>query len=254
MLRGSDDNLVILQELFGFWADRIRQAKGNYLCYDCETTGLSKKEDLIWQLGQCFASHGYINGYRQYCLNWFDCAAINPHWLNGRIEEHKKHMREAGKETGCSARKLRNGMRPEVVLRSFMDTFDGVQKLKGLIVGHNIVRYDNIMFANNVQRCLNVDYRFQEDCVLDTGAFVKAYQIGELPKAGESLLGFCSRILNNTYAPGVYYSLDTFCLEHFKLQELFGVNKARMHSAGYDAMVTQLLFQELLRESRILCE
>jgi len=233
--------------ILAHWTGQLGSFPDEYICYDLETTGLSFDSDLIWQIGHCRISGGEAESFHSTCLNWYAHPAINPRWLDERIEKHAEHMTAAGKPTGCSAARVRSGQNPKEVLGRYAKLFSEVQRA-GVVAGHNIARFDNAMFASNMARCFAPGFTFDSRRTLDTAAIVKAAQLNMLPKRDELPGDFCRRILTKTYAPGVYFSLDRHCIPHYKLDELYGVDPTRMHSAGYDAMVTHLLMQELLNE------
>lgn len=235
----------MILDILDHWAGKLGRFPYEYVAYDLETTGLSIDEDLPWQIGICEYVPAQACRFVNYLVNWFDHPAVNPVWLNHRIADHTAHMVQIGKPTHCSVDRLLTGRDPRDVLRLVVELFQRSQRDGIPIVGHNIVRFDNNMLETVVRKYAGSKLTLDPELLIDTGALVKAAQTGTMPKLNESIGAYCKRVLTQVYAPGKYYSLDRFCVSAYHLDVLYGIDPARMHSAGYDAMVSAVLLEEL---------
>jgi len=235
----------VIKQILQCWEGRLGTFPNDYICYDLETTGLNPQDDLIWQIGHCQVIGGLPSRGYATRLNWFLHEETPQDWLVQKIAKHQAEMRAADRHTGCSVHAVKQGEHPTEVLRRYTQLFAAAQ-MSNVIVGHNIIRFDNNMFLCNIDRCFHATFDFDPWRVIDTAALVKAMQLGVLPFKGEPPGDFCWRILKHHKAKGVFFSLDKYCVPTFKLASRYNLNSARMHTAGYDAMITHLLLYELL--------
>ena len=208
----------------------------DYLCMDTETTGTNTTVDHIVQVGLCSVK---------------DCKIVHELWDTDYVSYTVQLPKEAfiGKEAAINVHHIdyeksqRCGIPPkeayELLYGILMESLS-----KGTMVcGHNLYSFDIPFFQNEMSRA-GVNFRFAENQVVDTAMLVKAMQIGILPGEDETSYAYWSRV-RDFRARGIYFSLDRYCIDRFKLVEKYGVSKDKAHDAGYDCWMSHLLVEEL---------
>lgn len=241
---------TVFQDL-GLKVGRFIQDRGfpdNYFIFDLETSGFSRQNDLITQIGWAIVRDRRIVDNQALTLNWTRYINVDQMWLEWRLGELETTFRRQGKPYHLTY---------EVLAASPTDPIEALQTLDALlaavgrdaewIVGHNVAIFDTNMFDAHRARFLDlepVDWR--SDSIFDTGLFIKAAQLDRYPSPAEPLDKFF-RAIAGVRARGVLWALDRYCVPTFDLDTRFGVDVAQCHDAGYDCKVNHYLF-EALRE------
>ena len=216
----------------------------DYLCFDLETTGFDRKDDLIVEIGHCRIVGRQSKYYESKVLDWTQSEHVDLDWLEHKLNSCKASMAKSGRDYHMSIDRMKaEGEKPEEVFKYYVDLLDGARKLGQVFVGHNLARFDSPFFTTAVKEWIGEDFAFEGREIIDTAAIEKASQ-AELPqKPGELMHEYFSRVIRTPCA-GVKYNLDQHCVEKYKLLEKYHLDMAEAHTAGFDAMLCHLLLEE----------
>lgn len=234
----------MLRKILRKWSNELGCLPSDYITYDLETCGIDRYEDLIVELGHCVVIDQTSEEYHSHVIDWSQEPGIDQDWLKYKLKSCAEHMAKNGRTSHMNYERMRReGSPPGVVLKEYRDLFDSARDNGIMIVGHNAVQFDNPFFEQAINEWLGEDWKFP-DFVFDTAAVVKATLTQMPPHEEETLQQYFFRVLDRP-APGVYYNLDTFCVERFHLKEQYpGLNISDAHTAGFDAMLTHLLLEQ----------
>lgn len=224
----------------------------DYCCIDLETTGFSRKQDLIVEIGHCLVYDREIEQRCNLVLNWVDHPEVPNDWLADRLKLVAYKMREAGHEWHITMDYLqKEGIKPLKVLEFYYELINILMENETLLVFHNGFNFDEPMLQNCFRDfCGITDFSFGDDRVLDTSALTKASQLlqaGEIrvaPQPNETMREYYLRIHHGRAKKGIKSNLG-FCIEHFNLSEKCDLESENLHSAGTDAWVCHFLVEEL---------
>jgi len=225
--------------------------------YDVESSGFSRKDDVIVEWGHCMVRDGKVVDRNNIVINWYKCPeAIPPSRLTNQLERIRREMRNQGRSWRLTEEVLRDeGVHPDKAIPWIYELLTEVQQQGMMLVSHNGWNFDNPMLVEHFRQDLNKEFAFNPNQIFDTGCIEKASQLMSehperaLPKEGETLLDYFKRI-SGWRASGVYSNLDTHCLKKYKLVEKYGLDPTKMHTAGEDAYALHCLMEEF----KVLCE
>ena len=227
---------------------RDRGFPDDYFLFDLETSGFSRENDVITQIGWAIVRDRQIVDNQILTLNWTRYPGIDQMWLEWRLSELEATFRQQGKPYRLTYEVLAASPTDPIEAIRVLDTLlDTVVRDREWIIGHNLAVFDTTMFDAHRARFLDLgSIDWFGNGIFDTGLFVKAMQLGRYPSSGESLDEFFRKV-GGTRARGVLWSLDRFCIPTFDLDTRFGIDVEQCHDAGYDCKVSHHLF-EVLRE------
>jgi DNA polymerase III epsilon subunit-like protein len=204
----------------------------SYLVFDSETSGTNVARDRILQYGFAVVIRGDL-------VRCFNCMIH--HGQDVKIEPGA--LRVHGID---HARMAREGARPEVLIPQILVMLETYRRQGLMFVGHNALSFDAPLVEAEARR-YGIDFRFQPNEILDTGALVKAIQTGHYFAANDTLRSFAASV-TATRNPGVYWSLDRYCFNAFELEK-YGLRKDQAHDAAYDCRMTHYVLVELRRRA-----
>lgn len=229
----------------------------DYLCVDLETTGFtfdfltapdqdSYVGDLIVEVGFCDAENHFADYYENRVLNWLaDGTGVKCDWLENKFRLCTDSMAKRGRVYRMSVDKMTSeGEDPrEIIVDMSGRVATAIAEGKKL-VGFNIFDFDRRVITDVTAEWCGEPLYIPDESVFDVGLLEKANQLDMLPYVGEAAADFFKRV-KSVYAKGVYWNLDA-CVERYQLQSLYDFDGAETHNAGTDAMVTHLIFREML--------
>jgi DNA polymerase III epsilon subunit-like protein len=112
-----------------------------------------------------------------------------------------------------------------------------------MIVGHNIINYDARVIEREAH-IAGVEFKIPAERMLDTGMLVKAIRLGAFVDPNDTLRSFAKRI-SEIRARGVYWGLERYCFDAYKLGERAGISHEELHGAKADCILTHHLFEAL---------
>lgn len=202
---------------------------GNYLVFDTETTGSSRYDDRILQVGTAIVYQGSVVASYGQILNRGSQQRIQP----GAERVH-----------GIShARMTNEGVDPAFFVPQLLDQFLQWRRQGGMFCGHNIMAFD-APFLELEAKLLGREFKFGDDEVIDTGMLVKAAQLGMFMRDDECLRSFYLRV-SGVFAKGIFWSLDNHCYDTYGLEKRSGITRAQAHDAEADCKLTSALLETL---------
>jgi DNA polymerase-3 subunit epsilon len=202
----------------------------NYMVLDTETTGVSPDRDRVVQLGVCDVTSRRVSDVWEQIINHPGVEIPD-----GAAKVH--HI--------STERMRREGAPACEVLAAFFSLLEAVRKAGKPFVGHNAVSFDARILEAEARRCGHT-FVFGPNEIIDTGAIVKASQLGMYFERNDTLRSFAARV-GERRAPGVYWSLDRYCFDEFSLGRS-GIMKTAAHGAGTDCLLTHMLLETLRAE------
>jgi DNA polymerase III epsilon subunit-like protein len=241
--------VIISQWFSAFRKQYGGQFPDDYTCFDTETTGFSRKEDLVIEWGHCRV-RGRKPGKRvNVLINWFGSGLVPDDWLSAQLRRVARRMRiNTGHKTHINEEKMRkNGIPVHEALPRIHEMVTTLAKNGEMFVSHNGWNFDVEMLQAHFKDFIDDPFMFPEDQMFDTGAIEKASQLADdpriLPQPGETMKVYFKRI-THWKAPGVKWNLDTHCMEKYNLAEKYGLDPGQTHRAGFDAYLLHLLMEE----------
>ncbi len=225
----------------------------NYTTIDIETSGLNPKKNLICSIGHTIVRNRKPIENKLSYLNWSLEIGIDQEQLIYDLEKVRLAMERKGKSLLHSYSVLKEkGRPPRAVLNEYLALFEDMENRNEIAVMHNGWGFDVPFLENAISRwVLSVkkqQFEFDTELVYDTGAITKASQLpidsvfSPLPAADESMKDFSLRIANYR-APGVYWALDGYCADEYRLMEKAGVARNQAHAADVDSLLTHHLLE-----------
>ena len=225
-----DVEKLVLRRLLHEVAKHLRSARlpETYVVFDTETTGVDPLACRAVQYGLTFVRNRKRVGSFSQVVKLPSDVALPA----GAVAVHGITRERMAKE----------GSPIEALMPMMIDTFKTWRKEGALFMGHNAMAFDIAIFHREAA-ALNLDFRFAEDEVVDTGMLVKAAQLGASLTEGDNLLSFYARIYK-IRAKGLYWALPKYCYQTFNLAK-YGVDITKAHDAGVDCDLVHYLFEEL---------
>lgn len=227
----------------GAWPD-------DYVCFDLETTGFSRKNDYIVEWGHCIVRDRKPTNRLNIIINWYDSGLVagGDAWLTKQLHRVRHEMRKAGREFRVTPEIMqRDGVSPEEALPWIFDFLTMLKEQEEILVTHNGWKFDVEMLQNHFQDFMEEEFEFDPNRLIDTGSVEKASQIYDdqraLPCKGETMKDYFIRMAH-WILPGVYWNLDTWCVEKYDLANKYGADISEAHAADYDAWLVHLLMEE----------
>ena len=202
-----------------------------YLVLDVETTGFSHRKDYIAQFGlakvverELVYQTGFIIHVPKDSMSE---GATGSHGLTEEICNRDGVPREEAMNTIHG------------ILTSWHET-----NPNDPIVGHNLAKFDLPFIEQEFER-FNLVFDLDVFPMVDTGAMVKAMQIGTYPTPGEPQKQFMLRMLNYR-AKGVMWALEKYCIDRYGLREKTASMDS--HNAQNDCVITHWVLEEIYKE------
>jgi DNA polymerase III epsilon subunit-like protein len=239
--------------------DQALKIPDTYLVIDIETTHPEIGLGQIWQLGL----YPVLDGVPVYKDGMAINLDLSENILTQASFEIKRRMVDAGKLDKEALRTdsipsgyekfaaefvdevKSSGVSPKKALESFADIIK--QYSNYCTVGHNFVSFD-VPYLEHAFLAYGVDYKFNEDKMLDTGLIIKATRLYMRKLARETNRAFFARVRSRR-AKGVYFAIERFCIPYWQLNTRYGIEVSKAHNAGYDCYITSLILNELLKEA-----
>jgi DNA polymerase III epsilon subunit-like protein len=246
----QDADHVHWTQLFHRWHGRDLPL--DYLTFDLETTGFSTKPggDLPIDIGWVVVRGGEVVHRGHRLLNWVDYCDMDEMWLDAKLSRIRDAFRDKHQVWPYYIENLREeGESPYVVLDFFLkllrrngESKDGLAGAK--LVGQNAWSFDVAMLTNVFQEALGQTYDFAENDMYDVGCMEKAILAGDLePYPGELTLKEYFLRVAKANRPGVHWNADA-CARRYRLDERYGIDFNKLHTAEADAYVSHLMFEE----------
>jgi DNA polymerase III epsilon subunit-like protein len=240
-----------IKSLFAIMKDKFRNFPKNYLVFDVETTGTVCGKDLITDIGHTLVTDGEVTDKNSVLLDWTRHERVDQSWLQERMLQTKRFVeitkdgRKSGKTYHGSYELLRNeGVPPEDALKAYRDMFESTRRDGLFFVAHNGISFDCPLLENHFVQYLDQPWEFADGEVFDSGMVCKATQIAMTVWHGESVREFSRRVAAHRMK-GVFWNLENFAVQKYKLQEKYNLDASQAHTALHDSYVTHLLFKEL---------
>ncbi len=216
----------------------------DYMCFDLETTGFDRKDDLIVEIGHCRVQDRSSGYYESRVLDWTQSEHVDIAWLEHKLNACKASMAKTGRDYHMTIDRMQSeGEKPEDVFKYYVDLLEGTRKLGQVFVGHNLARFDSPFFTTAIAEWLAEEFVFNDGEIIDTAVIEKAAQAGLPQQPGESMDEYFKRVMRTPCA-GVKYNLDQHCVEKYGLLEKYHLDMSEAHTAGFDAMLCHLLLEE----------
>lgn len=235
------------QQILRQWSDYFRDVyhdvlPRDYMCFDCETTGL-RREDIPVEIGHVIVRDCQIVQQGSFVLDWTSHPKMPRDWLGERLRETAARMRERGLQYRFTPELLQSeGVDANRVLRFYRDLFLRNRGATAFFVGHNSWFCDAPLLEACFREFLQEDFQFDENEMFDTGGMEKACLLGILPEKGETMKKYFMRV-RHAYAPGTHWNIQA-CVERHGLQQRHSLDTSALHGAQYDSYVTHLIFEE----------
>ena len=246
---------MIFRSVFGSLKTKLGGLPDTYLVFDLETTGFAPESDLILQIGHCLVVDRKVADRQSFLLDWTRAAPDRGHWpsrngqqirpwLENRIGQLAEAFRQQNKPFHTTLERLvTEGVDPVSTLLDYRSWLEEINERHWFLVTHNGYAFDCRFLEAHFDR-FGKPLSFRSDNVFDTGAILKAAQLGLALHPGESLQQFATRV-HKIRAKGVRWSLSEFAVPLFGLDAKYGLDMARAHDAGTDALTTHFLFEEM---------
>jgi len=237
LLVGELDTLKSLVRVFPLPRD--------YLVVDIETSGFSKKNDLI-----VAASWGSVKddkpgdaGY--VILNWFKTLCVDHERLRAQLIRIEREFAKTGRQWHYPASRLEaEGIDPFQGLNQLIKVLHNAMASRLKIVGHNIYGFDMPFIDQAIERFVpNYQLPWCDDAIYDTSLIEKSLMLGKEPWAGESLADWQSRVFGTFAKKGQTYNLSNHCVPKYQLVERFGLDMVAAHRPEMDTLMTHYLFE-----------
>jgi len=240
----------VLQHFDRYFQKRFRAGLPSNCCWDLETTGFSRDDDLILEIGHCVVHDREPVHRMSTFLDWTRSKHVDQRWLKDKLDYVKKRVEtdEDGKPTGkkfhISYDTLREqGIPPEEALEYYYDLFEQIHEGGGFFIGQNSYGFDVEFFASHTDEFLGKMFEFNPDIMIDVGALEKSTQVGLIVFDDESLKTYFKRVAGYQRR-GVKWNLE-FCADKYKLESLYGIDLEKLHGAAEDSYVCHLIYEEI---------
>jgi DNA polymerase III epsilon subunit-like protein len=245
VLEQAQQEETMIEDIIKRWRKELgSELPTDYFCFDLETTGFDRNDDLIVEIGHCRVVDRSSKYYESQVLDWTQSEYVDTDWLEYKLLSCKESMAKTGREYHMTIDRMKEeGEKPEKVFTDYIDLLQGARKLGQMFVGHNMAKFDSPFFTTAAKEWLGEEFVFQRGEILDTAVIEKAAQ-AELPQLpNEKMDDYFTRVMK-TPCPGVRYNLDDHCVKKYDLLEKYYLDMSEAHTAGFDAMLCHLLLEE----------
>ena len=223
-----------------------------YLVLDCETTGFSREQDYIIDVGWLVVRNHAIIESGSSMLDWSQ-ADVDHNYIQSQLMRQATEYGRMGRRHQYPFERLqREGKDPLAVLHEYaMRIYTHITQDAGVIVGHGFWNFDREMLNAHTSRYLDgYVLPWQPNSIFDTGLLEKAAQALIYPYAGETMDTWYARV-NDNHIP-VKYNLETHCVSKYRLVERYGVSADAMHTAACDCQLIYCLYDTYRQFTEIL--
>lgn len=229
------------------WLDTFQRQYGgfprDYMVLDLETTGFSKANDLIVNIGHVIVEDGVVADRMDVLLNWPDHPGVNQMWLEDKMRYTREKMAERGRTYQMHyAHLYERGHEPLGILEAYFQLIKAQQEAGYGFVMHNGYNFDAPFLCNHFHRWLGKELKFGPNEIWDTGMIEKAVQINSVPDRRDTMQAWSKRV-SGARVKDVNWGLTEHCIPKYDLAVRYGLDESQAHGAGYDSYVTHLLFE-----------
>jgi DNA polymerase III epsilon subunit-like protein len=219
----------------------------NYVAVDCETSGLSARNDYLCTFGFAIVANRKVHSTGYIVVNWFLDDKLDAPAFESDLIKVADRMREQGKNFHHTAGYLRQfGMAPQVGLQMMLKVLLDARAANYPLVGFNAYNFDSEFIQAHCHDFLQHDYMVGDNEMYDLGMMEKAAQLGPddqpLPLAGESKRAWSFRI-GKLRRKGVLWNLDRYCVPRYGLVQKHNLQHDLSHRSDYDAMCLHHLLE-----------
>ncbi len=241
----------VLKHFAEYFRRRFRAPlPSNYCCWDLETTGFRRDDDLILEIGHCVVHDREPVHRASTLLDWTRSKHVHQGWLKEHLEQVKKDVEfdadgnPSGRHFHITYDRLRNeGKQPEEVLAFYFDLFARIHNGGGFFLGQNSYAFDAEFFACQTEEFLGERFEFDSDVMIDVGGLEKSSQLGMIAFDDETLRTYFKRVAHYV-RKGVKWNIE-HCAAKYNLEEIYGIDLKLLHGAGEDSHVCHLVFEEM---------
>lgn len=227
------------------WVSTYGPFPSDYLSLDLEASGPDTDKDLIVECGWCRVKDNKVVDNDSILLNWIQSPYVDTNWLKKRmIETSDKMLKKRGHHYPFTFEGLAKGVSPIKGLSSFLELLIDCKENNTLLVTHNGIGFDFVILKRHFKKLLKIDYDFDPDLIIDSGAIEKGEQSYELLCNTEKAGHWAYRILMRTGDWNVAWGLHDYCIPKYDLERRFNLDKSQYHTSKYDTYITSLLYQE----------
>jgi len=244
--------------IVNYWPIWFRKHYGgkwptSYICFDLETTNISKHYDFIVEWGYCVVVDCVLVENKSILFDWSkDSKILNHISADGAalfFDSLEKTYRSGRCRVSPELLKLQ-GIPPLEGLQLIWDYVSNWIKNNVIFVAHNGIKFDEKVLRSNFRLLQIADFSFGENRLLDTNAIEKASQLVNdnrfHPRINDTLRSYFQRVLSY-HIPGVKSNLSKHCYnKYFKNLLLDG--KKEFHRAYFDAYCCHLLMEVWRKE------
>jgi len=224
----------------------------SYAIIDCETTGFSREDDLIIDVGWMVVKENAVLHECSMLLDWSQ-HDVDHAFLKDQLLRQATEYGRAGRQHHYSWERLcSEGLPPMEVLQAFaMFIYDYINKPGSMVIGHGFWNFDREMIDAHTNKFMGgYVLPWQPDSIFDTGLLEKAAQSLVFPYAGETLDMWYTRI--NAHHIRVKYNLEGHCVPKYHLIERYGADLAGMHTAACDCRLIYCLYDTYKQLTEVL--
>lgn len=224
------------------------QMPRTYLVLDTETSGFSFDRDVIVDVGWVIVEHGVLKCQQNRLLDWSRMPGANCDYIRSQLDKQAVQYAQIGRPHYYSWDRLcTEGEDPRAVLYDYANLIYAAIEQRVALVGHGLWWFDRKMIDSHTFEYLQSYYLpWQYGAVIDTGLIEKAIQLGVSPEPAEPLADWLRRV-DNCYAKGVKWSMESHCVEKYQLYAASGMSPHLLHTAGFDCLLIHTLFQTYQR-------
>lgn len=224
-----------------------------YLVLDTETTGFSKTDDFLVDVGWAVVQNGRIVNHTNLLLDWSKLPGIDHNFIRNRLLYQAEQYRQQGRPHYYSWERLcAEGHHPLEVIHSYAHLiYEHITRGDSMLVGHGFWRFDRDVIDSHTTQFLNgYLLPWKMNSIFDTGLLEKAAQINSPPRSGETLDEWQRRV--DRAGSKVKWNMERHCVPKYRLVERYNVDMRAMHTAGFDCLMIHLLFDTYKQLTEIL--
>lgn len=223
-----------------------------YLVLDCETTGFSREQDYIIDVGWLAVQNNVIVDGGSCMLDWSRVSVDHGYIQSQLLRQATEYGRVGRRHQYPYERLCREGEEPLQVLHEYVTRiYNYIAQKAGVIIGHGFWNFDREMLNAHTQRYFDgYVLPWQPNSIFDTGLLEKAAQSLIYPYAGETLDTWYHRVDDNHIR--VKYNLESHCVPKYRLVERYSVSADDMHTAACDCKLIYCLYDTYRQFTEIL--
>lgn len=245
------DAVQVLRHFDRYFNRRFKAGlPSNYCCWDLETTGFKRDDDLILEIGHCIVHNREPANRMATLLDWTRSDHVDQTWLRDQLAYVKEKVERdedgnpSGKHFHITYDRLRDeGVPPEDALEFYFDLFTRIHDGGGFFVGQNSYGFDAEFFACQTDEFLGERFVFEPDSMIDVGALEKSTQLGMIVFDDETLKDYFRRVAHYS-RKGVKWNIE-HCAAKYNLAELYDLDLSKLHGAGEDSYICHLIYEEI---------